>query len=230
MMCIYTFVFKFVFDRMVVGANGEPIPYVAFFLTGYLSWNFFFVASMNAASSVADGGPLINKCYFPRIALPLSAVISNLMNFLISLPILLGICCVFGQWPGLQILWLPAGLLLLLLLATAVGIVISCFAPFFRDLLQVLEVIYMAWFFATPIFFPFDDILRAFTNQGFPEFCLILYKLNPMVGAVRFMHAIFLGMPLPWTDVAISTVLGLALLAFGVWSFKKMSVRFANVT
>ena len=228
MTCIYSFVFKLVFRATVPG-----VPYTSYFLTGYLCWNFFSVAVFNAAASVAEGGHLINKCYFPRVALPLSAILSSLLNYCITLPVLLGYNLVVGVWPGWALLGFPVALALVLLIGIGVGLLIGSLAPFFRDLLAVLEVLFMAWFFATPIFYTFDSIAETFRTNGWSLHWLNLLKFNPMVGAVRAMHATFLGDPMPWSaiwgDVGIAFVIGLALLALGWHTFVRMSDRFGDV-
>src|SRR5437870_4030606 len=83
LMGVYTFVFHFIFRATVPG-----VPYPVFFLTGILTWNFVNIAAINAAVSLVDGAALINKIAFPRIALPLSAVFSNAVNYLMTLPLL----------------------------------------------------------------------------------------------------------------------------------------------
>jgi lipopolysaccharide transport system permease protein len=224
MMCVYSFAFKFIMRSEI-----PDCPFSCYFLTGFLAWSFFSTAAMNAASSVADNGYLINKCYFPRLVLPLSAVFSNLVNYLSTLPILLIFATIMGKPPTWNLLMLPLGIALLLLLATAVGILISCVAPFFRDLLQVIEVIFMAWFFASPIFYPVSFVEKSFADIGFAK-GFALYQLNPMVGAIRFMHHVFLGLPVSFTGIAVSFGFGLALLGLGLLAFSKMSAKFANVT
>lgn len=230
MTCIYSFVFKVVFRSEVPGVRS----YTSYFLTGYLCWNFFSVAIFNAAASVAEGGHLINKCYFPRVVLPLSAILSSLMNYLMALPVLIVYNLIAGIWPGWSLLGLPVALGLTLLVAVGVGLLIASLAPFFRDLLQVLEVIFMAWFFATPIFYASSFIQDTFVQKGWSPALLIFLKFNPMVGAVEAMHAVFLGPAISWSsvwsEVWIAFVIGLALLALGWHCFSHMADRFGDVS
>jgi homopolymeric O-antigen transport system permease protein len=218
MMCVYTFVFHYVFRAAVPG-----VPYPAFFLTGILAWNFFSIAAMNAATSVADNVSLINKTYFPRLVLPLSAVLSNAVNYLVTIPLLLVFNLLFGIVPGLSILLLPVAVLLLLLVATGVGLLTAGLALFFRDLLQLLDVVFTAWFFATPVLYP-----MSLLTQNLPDSLLPLYYLNPMVGAIHFVQAIFLGGSLPVTAVVMSVCASAVLLGIGLGVFSRLVPHFSN--
>lgn len=226
MTCIYAFVFRVVFDSRVAGVKS----YTSYFLTGYLCWNFFAVAVFNAAASVAEGSYLINKCYFPRVVLPLSAVGSSLLNYLLALPVLLVYNLAVGVWPGWSLFAFPIALGLTLLVAVGVALLVSSLAPFFRDLLQVLEVLFMAWFFATPVFYAFSLIEDKFAKEGWPTPLLSLFKFNPMFGAIETMHAAFLGLPLPWEAAWVSLVVGLVVFALGWHCFHRMAARFSDVS
>jgi lipopolysaccharide transport system permease protein len=178
---------------------------------------------MNAATSVADNVSLINKTYFPRLVLPLSAVLSNAVNYLVTIPLLLVFNLLFGIVPGLSILLLPVAVLLLLLVATGVGLLTAGLALFFRDLLQLLDVVFTAWFFATPVLYP-----MSLLTQNLPDSLLPLYYLNPMVGAIHFVQAIFLGGSLPVTAVVMSVCASAVLLGIGLGVFSRLVPHFSN--
>jgi lipopolysaccharide transport system permease protein len=221
MMCIYTFLF-FIIGRPSLPGN---IPFAAFFLTGYLAWNFFFVASMNAASSVADGGYLIRKSYFPRIVLPLSAVASNAVNYLVSIPLLLIFNAALGVLPGSTILLLPLAIAALLLMALGVGLFIASIAPFFRDILQLMEVVFMAWFFGSPVFYHFSSIVVKLADR---PWLLWLFRCNPMVGVLTSIQSVYLNQPPPWLELGISFAIGACLLTVAGWAYARLSPKFAD--
>lgn len=218
MMATYTFVFRFVFRQTIPG-----VPYPAFFLAGYMVWQFFYVSMTNAAASVVDGSYLINKTYFPRIALPLSAILSNTVNYLAGVPVLIGFAWALGLPPGWNLLFFPLALALALSVALGLGLLVAGLAPFFRDVIQLLEVVANVWFFATPILYPLEFPARSLG----PEL-MTLYRLNPMVGVVRCFHSVFLGLPFPTEEAAISLVIGGALLWLGVRSFLKAAPHFTE--
>jgi ABC-2 type transport system permease protein len=215
LMGVYTFVFRFIFRATVPG-----VPYPVFFLTGVLAWNFVSIAASNAAVSLVEGAALINKTAFPRIALPLSAVFSNAINYLMTLPLLIIFNLAFGIAPTSSLLLLPCALLLLLLMAIGIGVLLSALMPFFRDLQHLIEVLFTIWFFLTPVLYPMTLVM-----QNLPENLLPLYKLNPMVGTILLVHAVFLGQPLPGMIVAIAVGGVLCFLSIGLWVFQRLAVH-----
>ncbi len=223
MMGVYTFVFKYLFKARI--DNG--IPYALFFLTGILAWNFFAIGAQNAAASIADQSYLYNKAWFPRIVLPLSAVFSNAINYLAAIPLILFFNALVGIYPTSNFLLLPLALVLLLALTLGLGLILAAVAPFFRDLLQLLEVLMQVWFFSTPILYPMslpEGALDSIHNGIFFD----LYRLNPMVGIMRLVQSVFLNLPVPWKEVGVSVVATTVILIFGIWLFRRQTPRFAD--
>jgi ABC-type polysaccharide/polyol phosphate export permease len=218
-MGVYTFVFRFIFRATVPG-----VPYPVFFLTGILAWNFVNIAAINAAVSLVDSAALINKIAFPRIALPLSAIFSNAINYLMTLPLLLTFNLVFGITPTWSLLLLPFVLLLLLLVATGVGLLLAALMPFFRDLQHLIEVVFTMWLFLTPVLYP-----MSLVTQNLPEGLLPLYKLNPMVGIMDLVHTVFLGQPLPGMSLVVAVGGILCLFSLGLWVFQRLAVRVSEL-
>jgi ABC-type polysaccharide/polyol phosphate export permease len=219
MMCVYTFVFRFI---LRLSAPGVPFP--VFFLTGILAWSFFNTAVMNAAVSVLDNAPLIQKTYFPRAALPWSTILSNLANYLAAIPVLLVFNIFFGVVPSERLLLLPLTLLLLFVLAAGLGLILAAITPFFRDMVQLMDVLMAAWFFATPIIYPMEYVRE---NLG-PTFFAV-YQLNPLVGAIALARTTFIGAPLPGRTVAVSAVGAIALLVVGTLLYRRLENRFIEV-
>lgn len=219
MMCVYTFVFQFVLRLSTPG-----VPYPVFFLTGILAWNFIHIATMNSAVCIVDNHSLIDKAYFPRIALPLAAVLSNATNYLVAVPVLVGFNLIFGIVPDVKILLLPLALLLLLGLGLGLGLLAAAITPFFRDLIQLLELFLLAWFFASPVLYP---TTLPETNLPAPVFAL--YQLNPVVGAQSLVRGVFLGQTVSVTSVLISAAGTLLLLLLGLWVFARAAPRFTTV-
>ena len=218
MMGIYTLVFQYIFRLSSPG-----VPYPVFFLTGLLAWNFIQTTTMNAAVSVVDNYPLIHQAYFPRITLPISSVLSNLFNYLVSIPILIVFCSLFGIKPGLSFLLLPVAVLQVLLLATGLGLIAAALTPFFRDLVQLMEVVFVGWFFATPVLYP-----ASLAQTNLPANLYTFYQLNPMTGAISLVRVVFLREEVPWTTLGVSGVGTLILLATGLFLFNRMSQRFPS--
>jgi ABC-type polysaccharide/polyol phosphate export permease len=219
MMGVYTFVFRYVFRSTIPG-----LPYAVYFLTGLLIWNCFRTASFNAATSIVDHMPLVKRLYFPRVVLPLSMICSNLVNYLTTIPILLIFNMVLGVIPSSTIIFFPVVLILLLCLTTGVGLLAAGIQSFFRDLLQLLDVLFTIWFFATPILYPISFLHQSLTPQ-----LLNLYTLNPMVGITLLTYAVFLGQPVSIDAVIISACGSIGLLVLGLRCFSRLSLRFADI-
>ena len=219
LMGVYTFVFAFIFR-----AAAPDVPYSVFLITGLLAWNFVSTAAMNAAVSLVDGAPLLKKTAFPLFVLPVSAVLSNAVNYLITLPLLIIFNLLSGIAPTLSLLLFPCMLLLLLLVALGVGLLLAALMPFFRDLQQLIEVLFTMWFFLTPVLYP-----MSLVSQNLPAWFLPLYELNPMVGTMHLVHTVFLGQPLPGTSVAVALGGGLCLLGLGLWVFRRLAMHASEV-
>ena len=219
LMGVYTFVFAFIFR-----AAAPDVPYSVFLITGLLAWNFVSTAAMNAAVSLVDGAPLLKKTAFPLFVLPVSAVLSNAVNYLITLPLLIIFNLLSGIAPTLSLLLFPCMLLLLLLVALGVGLLLAALMPFFRDLQQLIEVLFTMWFFLTPVLYPMSLVF-----QNLPAWFLPLYELNPMVGTMHLVHTVFLGQPLPGTSVAVALGGVLCLLGLGLWVFQRLAMHASEV-
>lgn len=218
MMVVYTLVFQYIFRLSAPG-----VPYPVFFLTGLLAWGFVHTATMNAATSIVDNLALLHKARFPSVALPLAAVLSNLVNYLVSLPVLLGFGLAFGVAPGARLLLLPLALVLLLAIAVGLALIVAALTPFFRDTVQLLEVLFVGWFFATPVLYP-----TSLPRSNLPGWAHRLYELNPMAGAISLVRAVFLDEPLPLGTLAAALPGTALLLALGWWVFRRTAARFTS--
>jgi len=210
LMFVYTFVFKFIF-RM----DSTGVPFQVYLMTGILAWNFFSTAAIQASVTLVSGASLVNKSAFPRIVLPVSAVIANAVNYLVALPLLFVFVLVSGVKPTGSILLLPVALLLLITMATGLGTLLAALMPFFMDLQHLIEVLFTMWFFLTPVVYPIKLV---------PEAWLHLYSLNPMVGITQLVHTVFLGQPLHNHSLVIAVVGSLGIFILGLYVFNRLAI------
>jgi lipopolysaccharide transport system permease protein len=144
MMLIFTFVFGVLYKR-------EDIPnYQVLFLSAMLPWNFFVGSVMGGIPSVVGNANLIKKVYFPREVLPISVVLSNLVNFLIALPVFFILAMVSGIMPNRHLLFLPIPILIQVTFAIGIVLILSTLEVFYRDTHMLMDVGMQAWFFLTP--------------------------------------------------------------------------------
>lgn len=200
MMAVYVFVFT---QLLKGGTPPEPLPgatlgevqtymirtnFPVFILIGLLPWNWLATSVMGSITSIVGNAHLIKKVYFPRELLPLSLVISNLVNFLLALPVLFGLILLMKPTITLQYLWLPAILLTQTVFLAGLAFFLSAVSVYFRDTFVILEVVILAWFFLTPIFY---DI-----KQVWPEWADWIYRLNPMASLIsNYRDILFWGAP-----------------------------------
>ncbi len=151
-------VFTIVFSKF---RGADLIAYPVFVLVGILPWNSFSASVMSGANSVVGNASLINKVYFPRIILPTTVVLSNLVNFLIVLVILLLLLIPYGISLTVHALWVPVLMVAQIMLTLGLVYFFSAANVYFRDIGQILDVALLAGFFLTPIIYSLDDFCRT---------------------------------------------------------------------
>jgi len=193
--------------------------YPLFLFVGLLPWTFFLQSLTAGTSSLTNNRDLLKKAAFPRAILPLSSIFSNLINFLISLLILLPILFIFNSF-SFSIFLLP--FIIALHLAFTIGLVLitSSLDIYYRDVSFVIQALMLAWFYLTPILYPISMI---------PEKFMYLYALNPVVGITSLYHFALLGRGIENFFVLVPSILfTLFVFVFGIILFKKREPLFAD--
>jgi len=165
LLLIYTFVFTVVLP----GIHPKEIePYALFMFCGILPWTWFSSSLLEASNVLIAGGNLIKKVLFPAEVLPIVTVLSNMVHFLLGLPILAAFLVYYRaplQWS--ELVWFPVVVLVQLVLTTGLALVLSALTVHFRDIKDILANVVTFWFFATPIIYPMTlapGIGRALLN------------------------------------------------------------------
>lgn len=196
-------------------------------LTGILAWQFLTMCCTDSINAVAGHPNLIKKVYFPRIILPLSTVLANLVNYLLSLVVLFVFTMVMGKlvWSW-ELTALPLLILLQFTLCLGLSLIISCASVYFKDTEHITGVLLMAWFFMSPVIYPLSMIEG---NARIPSWMFTLYGINPMVGLISLYRAVITGIePAGWWPVAMSVVVSLVLFVMGVQFFRRNEPDFAD--
>src|SRR6266851_6852079 len=154
----------------------QGLPYPVFYYCALLPWMYFSTAMQGATNIVVDQQRVITKIYFPRVVLPIAAVLSGLLDFAISFAVFLGMMVYFHIAPTAAIIWLPGFTLLAILTALGVGLWLSALNALYRDVLYVLPFLVQFWMFASPVAYPSSLV---------PEKWRWLYGLNPMTGVIE---------------------------------------------
>ena len=214
-------VFTFVFSRIAkLPAEGVPYPVMVF--AAMLPWQLFATSLTEGSGSLINNANLISKVYFPRLIVPASAVIVSFVDFAISMVLLGILMAIYGVWSGWTILLLPVFTLLALLASAGAGIWLAALNVKYRDFRYVVPFIVQFGLYLSPV---------GFSSNIVPEKWRLLYSLNPMVGVIDgFRWSISGGnVPFPVQSLAVSVVVVAALLATGIWYFRKTERTFADV-
>jgi ABC-type polysaccharide/polyol phosphate export permease len=228
MMLVFTFVFK------VLAGSSRLYAYPAFILIGILAWNLFSGSVIGATNSIVGNAPLVKKVYFPRVVLPTSIVLSNLVNFLLALPVYFVLAFVLGLRPTVWIAFLPAVIVVQILFTLGVAYILATVNVFYRDTRIVMEVVILAWFFLTPIFYPISEVGRGGLQVG--GLSLESYDLqrwlrifNPMASIIASYRDVLYWGNRPGLDFFFRTaVTAIAFLIFGYFVFHRFSSVFGE--
>jgi lipopolysaccharide transport system permease protein len=213
-------VFSLFFGRLAkIPANG--LPYPIFYYCALLPWMYFAGALQSATNVVVEQQRVITKIYFPRVVLPISAVLGGLVDFAISLCVLLAMMAYYGIAPTATALWLPAFLLLAILTALGMGLWLSALNAFYRDVRYVVPFLVQFWMFASPVAYPSSLV---------PERWQWLYGLNPMAGVIEGFRWALTGQGLPPGPILMASAAGVAVvLVSGLIYYRAMEGSIADV-
>ncbi len=214
-------IFSVIFGR-VAKIPSDGIPYPIFNYAALVPWYFFANSITKASNSLVGGGNILKQIYFPRLAMPLSAVLANCLDFGLAFVVLLVMMAYFGVVPTANVIWLPALLLLALCTALGVSFILTAMNVQFRDVRHAMTFLVQAWMFATPVVYPSSMIEDPFW--------LAMYSLNPMVGVIEGFRWALLGTDTaPDMSILISVAVTACLLVIGTLYFKRMERTFADV-
>jgi lipopolysaccharide transport system permease protein len=208
-------IFTFVFSRLVGIKTGVPYPLFAY--AGLLPWVFFANAVTNGGNSLIGSTNLITKVYFPRMLIPLAAVIACFVDLGIAFLLFVGLMIYYHLIPNAGILVLPLPLILLLLLAAGVSLLLSALNVKYRDIRYALPFLIQIWMFASPVIYAVPARWRW------------LLALNPLTGIVETFRAAFFGGPLDWPTIGISATITFVTLILSIVVFSRMERSFADV-
>src|SRR5487761_503589 len=199
----------------------EGLPILVFYYTGLLPWMYFSNSLTNATAAIVQNQNIITKVYFPRLALPISSVLSGLLDFAIGCLLLVPLMAYYHVRPGAPLLLLPVFLLLTVLMAAGAGLWLSAMNAIYRDVRYVVPFLVQFWLFASPV---------AYASSIVPAKWRWLYGLNPMAGIIEGFRWSLTGRgDPPGRMIIVSVLVTLAVLASGLFYFQKMESTIADV-
>ncbi len=212
-------IFTFVFNRLAgVRSDGPPYPLFAF--AGLAPWVFFSNALTASSNSLVSNQQLVAKIYFPRVFIPIGAVMALLVDLGFSL-LLLFVLMIKYHWPlTFHALELPVYIFAALLSASGLGLIFSALNVNFRDIKYAVPFIIQMGLFVTPVIYPVSYL---------PARLRPLLALNPMTGVVTGFRSALLGTPMDMSVLRLSLVVSVVLFAVGLLIFRRMERRFADI-
>ena len=218
---VMTMVVFSVFFGRLAKMPSDGIPYPVFAFAALLPWQLFAYALSESSNSLVGSQHLITKVYFPRLVVPLAAVLAGLVDFAIAFAVLLALMWYYGIVPTAAIVLLPLFVLLAIVTALAVGLWLSSLNVKYRDVRYTIPFLTQFWMFATPVAYPSSLV---------PEHWRALFGLNPMAGVVEGFRWALLGKAQgPGPLLAVSVVAVVILLIGGLMYFRQMETTFADL-
>lgn len=214
-------VFTLLFNRGLHVKSEYHVPYPLFVFTAMLPWTYFTSCLSASSASIVGNQNLITKVFFPRLIIPLAAVVAPVIDFLLAFAVLVGMFLYYGRAPHWHLVVIPAFLGMALLTAFGVGLWLSALNVRYRDVPFVVPYLTQVWFFTTPIIYGITA-LKPRTQE--------LIALNPMTGVIDGFRWAVLGRGLPHYHVyAVSLGIALAVLLSGIWYFRRVERYFADL-
>jgi ABC-type polysaccharide/polyol phosphate export permease len=230
---MFTFVFGVVFQARLAPQGGTELEGIAayplFLLTGLLPWAFLANGINGGIGAMVSNANLVKKVYFPREILLGANTLALLVALLIEMSVLGVALLAFGNF------WLPYLPLILVVIAlqavfvTGIGLLLAALNVYFRDVQHFVGIALQLWFYATPVIYPITLLGNIADREVFGVSLLTLYKLNPMTAFVEMYHSMLFFLRWPdWELFVWATFCAVAMLAFGLWVFKRLEPRFAE--
>ncbi len=214
-----TVVFTIFFGHLAK-VPSDGLPYPVFSLMALVPWTYFASALAGCSTSLSGYQHIISKVYFPRLIIPIGAVIAPLVDFAIGFVILIGFMMWYRITPGPSIVWLPALMLLALATAASVGVWLAALNVRYRDVRYVVPFVVQLWMFATPVAYPASLV---------PARWRAVYGLNPMAGVIEGFRWALAGGPAPGIITVVSAAVVVVLIAGGAIYFRRLEGTFADV-
>jgi len=198
----------------------DGIPYPLFSYAALLPWTLFAEGMTRSTNSMVANAPIMTKVYFPRLLMPISGIMSPLVDFCIAFSILIAMMFYYGFVPTVNVVFLPLFLLLAIATSLGVGLWLSALNVQYRDFQYTVPFLIQIWMYASPVVYPASML---------PESLRVLYGLNPMAGVIEGFRWALLGTTPPSAMILVSVGVVVVMLVSGLFYFKKMEQYFADL-
>jgi lipopolysaccharide transport system permease protein len=212
-------IFSIIFGT-VANIATDGIPYVLFSTVAIIPWTYMSDTMGASSNSLVSGQHMLGKVYFPRLIFPLTPILSKLVDFSISLILLVAVMVYYRVTPTWNLVYLPMMVLLMMMIPAGVGLWFSSLAIRYRDVKFAMPFFIRMLLYSAPIIYPASAI---------PEQFRFIYSLNPIVAVIEGYRACLLGLPMPWESILPGSIVAILILLFGAMYFRKMERVFVDV-
>jgi lipopolysaccharide transport system permease protein len=215
-MIVFTIVFG-MFAKM----NSDGIPYALFSFCALVPWSYFSNALLDSGNSLVSQADMLSKVYFPRLVLPLSAILAKLVDLGIALMVLGGMMVWYQRPPTWGIVMLPLLIGIMMMTAGGLGMILTSLAIQYRDVKHAMNFLVQLLMYSAPVVYPATLV---------PEWLQPYYALNPMVGVIEGFRSALLGTrDIPWMWIATGGLTSILIFVIGLFQFRKQERVFADV-
>ncbi len=204
-------IFTLIFGK-VAKIPTDGIPYFLFATLAIVPWTYMSSAMTQSSQSLVTGQNILGKVYFPRLIFPLTPILTKMVDFGISLIIILGVMIYYQITPTWNLMYIPLFIVMMMAVPAGVGLWLASLSIRFRDVRFALQFIIRMLMYTAPI---------VYSASSIPEAYRFVYSLNPIVGVIEGFRASLLGLPMPWEYIAPGIVTSALLLTTGAFYFKK---------
>jgi len=221
-------VFTLVFSCFLKVKPEGSYSYVVFLLCALMPWQFLAASLTDTTSSIVKNSNLLQKAVFPKEILVISAILTNLVVFVLSLVVIFIVFVVFFKVvPSYEILFIPLIIAIQLIFILGISFITACFNVFFRDVEYILQVILTGWFFISPTIYPINSVVKTTSGLAFT-----LYMLNPMAPLIAAYRRVLIGQKYAefnlFKALSVAAIISLVILFIGYFIFKKCEPQFAE--
>lgn len=212
-------IFTIVFGK-VAKLSTEGIPYILFSTVAIIPWTYMSQSMTSSSQSLVQYQNMLGKIYFPRLIFPMTPVLAKLIDFGISILIILAVALYYGVYPTWNLIYFPLFVIFMISIPAGIGFWLSALAIRFRDVKHAMTFIVRMLIYTAPI---------VYSASSIPAKYRIIYSFNPIVGVIEGFRACFLGTHMPWPYIWPGFITAFLLLTSGLFYFKRMERVFADV-
>ncbi len=212
-------IFTIIFGK-VAQVDTDGIPYFLYSTVAVIPWTYISQAMSQSSQSLVKEAKILGKVYFPRLIFPITPVLARLVDFGISILILLGVALYYRVLPTWNLLFLPIFLIMMIFIPAGIGMLLSALAIRFRDVRHAMQFLVRMLVYSAPI---------VYSATSIPDKYRFIYSLNPIVGVIEGFRACLLGTSIPWLFIWPGILTSVVLLLCGALYFKRMERIFVDV-